>query len=125
MLKGYLWICVFINAGIGVGCWIDPLGVLGPTGISVLGPNGLVELRAMYGGLEVGLALFLVWCAMDDRRFRTGVMAMTLMLAGLSLSRLVTWLVFMPEGQLHPFLIVIELGGAIIGGMLLWRTRSI
>ncbi len=124
-MKVYLWICVFINAGIGVGCWLDPLGVLGPTGISVLDPNGLVELRAMYGGLEVGLALFLAWCAMDDRRFRTGVMAMTLMLVGLSLSRLATWLVFMPEGQLHPFLIVIELGGAITGGMLLWRTRSI
>ena len=125
MLKGYLWICVFINAGIGVGCWIDPLGVLAPAGISVLDPNGLVELRAMYGGLEVGLALFLVWCAMDASRFRTGVVAMTLMLAGLSLTRLATWLVHTPEGQLHPFLIILELSGAIIGACLLWRTRPI
>jgi hypothetical protein len=48
----------------GFGAWLlaDPAGGLGKVGISGTGP-GLIELRAFYGGMELGLGAFLLACA--------------------------------------------------------------
>ena len=50
---------------LGFGGWlvIDPAGGLAGVDIGATSPAGLVELRAFYGGLEVGLGLFLLACA--------------------------------------------------------------
>lgn len=120
----FLGVCVVINAAIGLACLWDPVSTLEPMGLAVIDNAGLVELRAMYGGLELGLAFFLAWCIRDESRLRTGVMAMTVMLVGLGVARLGAFYVFQPEGSLMPLLILIELGGAGVGSVLLWRTRA-
>ena len=50
---------------LGFGGWlvIDPAGGLAGVDIGATSPAGLVDLRAFYGGLEVGLGLFLLACA--------------------------------------------------------------
>ena len=59
---------VLILAGLGFlgfGAWllVDPVGGLAGVGIAGTTAAGVVELRAFYGGLEVGLGLFLLMCA--------------------------------------------------------------
>ena len=59
---------VLVLAGLGFlgfGGWllVDPVGGLASVGIAGTTPAGVVELRAFYGGLEVGLGLFLLMCA--------------------------------------------------------------
>ena len=56
---------VLILGVLGFGGWlvIDPAGGLAGVDIGATSPAGLVELRAFYGGLEVGLGLFLLACA--------------------------------------------------------------
>ena len=53
-------------AFLGFGLWLlaDPGGALGRIGIQAHSITGLVELRAFYGGMEVGLGLFLGACAL-------------------------------------------------------------
>lgn len=46
------------------------------------------EIRAMYGGLEIGLAVFLVWCARAQTRFEAGLMASALGFLGLASGRI-------------------------------------
>ena len=50
---------------LGFGVWLvfDPVGGLAGVGIAGTTPAGVVELRAFYGGLEIGLGLFLLICA--------------------------------------------------------------
>jgi hypothetical protein len=50
---------------LGFGLWLafDPVGGLAGVGIAGTTPAGVVELRAFYGGLEIGLGLFLLICA--------------------------------------------------------------
>jgi hypothetical protein len=50
---------------LGFGAWllVDPAGGLAGVDIGATSPAGLVERRAFYGGLEVGLGLFLLACA--------------------------------------------------------------
>lgn len=61
-------IIVLLLAGLGFlafGAWllVDPTGGLARVGIGSLNTGGTIELRAFYGGLEVGLGLFLLACA--------------------------------------------------------------
>ena len=61
-------IIVLVLAGLGFlgfGLWlaVDPVGGLAGVGIAGTSPAGVVELRAFYGGLEIGLGLFLLVCA--------------------------------------------------------------
>jgi hypothetical protein len=38
-------------------------------GFQITSPNALVEITAFYGGLELGLAAFLIWSALQPPRF--------------------------------------------------------
>jgi hypothetical protein len=50
---------------LGFGLWlvVDPVGGLAGVDITGATTAGVIELRAFYGGLEVGLGLFLLACA--------------------------------------------------------------
>src|SRR3990167_699882 len=50
---------------LGFGAWllVDPVGGLAGVGIAGRSAGGVVELRAFYGGLEIGLGLFLLLCS--------------------------------------------------------------
>ena len=122
MLKTYLWICFFVNAVIGIISLLDPVAFLGAVQIGVTEPSGAIELRAMYGGLQLGLAAFVFWCLRDEKRWHSGAMLMVLMLAGLGGTRLCAWLLAMPEGMMHPSLFTFELGGAVVGWVLMRRS---
>lgn len=124
MIRSILWLFVAINIGLGVGCLVDPIALLGPVGIRAEGAHGLIELRAMYGGLELGFGLFLMWCAKDPSRFRTGLMAAMCQVGGLGLARSATTLWMAPEGWLMPVLCAAEIGGAITCAVLLRRMSS-
>jgi hypothetical protein len=123
MVVGILWLFALINLAIGVGCLVDPLGLLEPVGVGALNSGGVVELRAMYGGMLVGFGGFLGWCALDAARARLGLLASVCTVGGLGFSRLVAWTITMPEGMLFPILFVVEIGGAVVGIVALWRTR--
>ena len=60
MIRFLVWIFVLINVGIGVACLVDPLAVLAPVGVTSLNDAGVIELRAMYGGMEFGFGVFLL-----------------------------------------------------------------
>lgn len=50
----------------GFGLWlvIDPIKGLGAVHIAPTHPAGAIEMRAFYGGMEIGLGVFLAACAM-------------------------------------------------------------
>ena len=50
-------------------------------------PTAVTEIRAFYGGLEIGLGAFLIWCCIARERVRTGLWAAALTLAGLAFGR--------------------------------------
>ena len=124
MIKTLVWLLLLVNAGLGIGCLIDPVSMLAPIGVTPVNDAGLVELRAMYGGLEVGFALFLGWCLYKPELLRVGLLAATLEIGTMGLVRLVTWLMLQPDGMMLPMLILAEFGGGCLGTLVLWRSRG-
>lgn len=84
------WVLVLSGLGFlgfGIAIVIDPARVLGSVGISGTAA-GLVELRAFYGGLELGLGAFLVACAWRAEWARAGLWLVALSNGGIAAARL-------------------------------------
>lgn len=73
--------------GFGLAIVAAPEAVLAPVGISGTAA-GLVELRAFYGGLEVGLAAFLFACAAKPAWRVPGLWSVALINGGIAAARL-------------------------------------
>lgn len=56
-------------------------------GIEMRSASAKNDVRALYGGAEIGLALFLAYCAGAPERARLGVLAAGAVLGGMTLAR--------------------------------------
>lgn len=74
--------------GFGVWLLLDPAGGLAGVDIAATTPAGLIELRAFYGGLELGLGLFLLACARIPGWQRPGLWLTALGNGGIGLTRI-------------------------------------
>jgi hypothetical protein len=88
------------------GSWLlaEPTGALGRIGIQARSAVGLVELRAFYGGMEIGLGLFLAGCCARPQWQPAGLWLVVLANGGAGLARL----------------FALWLGGAAMAGYLVW-----
>ncbi len=79
----------FVAFGILFLCWPDML--MPGVGIQAIDPQAQVEIRAMYGGLELGLGLLLLNCFSAERQ-RFGLLLSLASYGGLGLARLISML---------------------------------
>jgi hypothetical protein len=121
--QGVVLAFALIYAAVGIACVFAPVAALEPVGLAPASDLGRVEVYAMYGGLEFGMASFLAWTALDTSRVRIGLAACGLSIGGLGLGRLVGMLALGPPSGLMWGLCVIEIGGAIVAGTL-WRKTT-
>jgi hypothetical protein len=82
-----LWLSALVFATFGVLFLADPSGWASTVDVAAASATARAEIRAMYGGLELGMALFLAWCALDPARVRIGLTACVCFFAGLALAR--------------------------------------
>lgn len=89
MRFGRMVLAASIIAWLGLGSWlyVNPLELSG-AGLVADTANGRTEVRAFYGGLEVGIAAFLIWCLVRPERTRTGLVAALLTIGCTGLGRL-------------------------------------
>lgn len=117
---------VLLLAGLGFlsfGAWflIDPISPLAAIGITVSGDPAATEFRAFYGGLELGLAAFLITAAFRPSWRMPGLWLALLSNGGIALGRLIGVAV---DGVWVPFFtyaLVWELGFVVLAAICLWR----
>jgi hypothetical protein len=119
-------IMLLMLAGLGFlafGVWliVDPVGGLATVGIAALNPAGLIELRALYGGLELGLGVFFLLCASRPAWRRPGLWAVLLGNGSIGLTRLAGIALGGVFTSFFAVALVWELGFAGLAG---WALRS-
>ncbi len=52
-------------------------------------PAAIADIRAVYGGMQIGFGVFLAWCGLSIPRVRTGLLAALMVLIGLATARII------------------------------------
>jgi len=86
--RAYLYFVGVMGLVFGVWYLIAPVAWTDPTGFGPLGPNALTDVRATYGGFQIGLGLFTVWAAADPARVRMALVLQALTIGAIASCRL-------------------------------------
>jgi hypothetical protein len=112
-------------AGFGAAFAAFPAAMSAYVGIELPTPTAATDVRAVYGGLEIGFGIFLLACAFSRTWGLAGLAAAALALAGLAAARVGG---IVADGSPTPItfsLLAGELSGlAIAGGALLYERRA-
>jgi len=82
-----LGISAMVFIGIGVAFLVTPQSLLPRVNINATPGTALTDVRAVYGGLDLGIGLFLAFCFVRGQ-LRTGLVACVFTLGGLSCGRI-------------------------------------
>lgn len=117
----FLRISALILSAYAVAFLVNPhlLGRL--VGFSHHSPNTLVEVTAFYGGLELGLAIFLVWSSNDSSRVRTGLKMLFFVFLAAGVARAVGIVRFGFEDPSQPIVTALEICWAFVANWMAER----
>ncbi len=90
MSRAYLIVAGGMWMAYGIYMLLAPQALAGTAGVAAINLTGLIELRAMYGGLEMAVGLFAFTAAWVPGMARSGLLAMGLACAGLGVTRLLS-----------------------------------
>lgn len=119
-----LGLTALMHAGFGAAYVIAPVGMAKLSKFELTAPMAVTEMRAFYGGLELGWAAFLVICAVRPGWIVPGLAAVLCVYVGLIGAR-VLGIVLDKSGQgliLH--ILAVECVTAALAGVALALLRS-
>ncbi len=119
--QGFLLLCGLSFLLIGANTFHDPLAAMAPVELNINTVSAPNELRANYGGLQIGMGLFLLAGLCCKTMTRPALLAQALIVGGLALGRFVSIAL---DGQPNEFvqgLIVLESVTALLSLALFLR----
>jgi len=105
---------------IGLAFLAAPAGMAARVGLGLSGALADNDVRAVYGGLQLGCAAFLAACAARPAWHAPGLAAQLLLFGGLAAARFVSWAAVGTPGTLGLVLHGAEIAGLVFG-WLAWR----
>ncbi len=108
----------------GVAFLLAPTKLAAFAGITAAGKLGSIELRAFYGGIEIGLGIFLAVTAMRREWQLPGLLCALLSLLGVAAARIYGMTVEGWPGATVLLFLAIELAGVVAAGFGLMRMKK-
>lgn len=118
LARASLFITALVFGGFGIALLVMP-SLMEVVQVRIVGPEGAVEIRAFYGGLELGLACFFATAAMRADWLRPGLFLQIAALGGVVLGRVVGLVVDAEVGAQIYFFMSLEAAGAMFGAVAL------
>ncbi len=121
--RAVLWFSVVAFGFTGLVYVVSPIALLEVAGITGTA-SGLTDVRAIYGGFQLGLAAFLVWCVTSEERVVSGLVVLGLMLACIGASRIIGLTLDQAPTTFHLSNLAFEIPGATIAFIASRRVRA-
>ncbi|MBK7976388.1 MAG: DUF4345 domain-containing protein [Deltaproteobacteria bacterium] len=122
--RGVLMLGALVFAGIGIGCVLFPAELMSAVDLALPSAVARTEIRAFYGGLELGVAVFLTICAVRSDWVPLGLTALACLMSGMGGVRLIAALAAGREAWTQIPIALVELSGAALGVWSLRRVRD-
>jgi hypothetical protein len=106
----------------GLGCLLAP-SLFAQQAQFQTAPSALAEIRAFYGGLQLGIGLFLLWCLRTTSRTSQGLMLVGLAVGGAGLARIFGILIDHAPTSHHLANLGIEVVTVVLVAIALSRAR--
>jgi hypothetical protein len=87
LARTYLRILGAMTLVFGLVYLLAPSSMTDPSGFGPLGPAATTDVRATYGGLQIGLGIFLLWAAAEQTRVRIALILQALTIGAVALAR--------------------------------------
>ena len=102
---------------LGFGAWMatEPEALGRFVRFDTTDPLTLTEVRAFYGGLEIGLGLFLLGCAALGRALRPALILVALVFGLTAAARIAGIVLDRPDNRTVYAFLAVELLGAVLG----------
>ena len=84
----------------GVACVVGPASFSKQAGLSAT-PSALTEIRAFYGGLQVGVGCFLIWCVRQRTLTFAGLLLVAFAVGGAGVARALGMLIDQAPTAFH------------------------
>jgi hypothetical protein len=120
----YLWVNAALYLLFAAWVTLSPWRTAANIGFEKLSASGKSEYLVVYGGLELGLALFFAITALSDQHRRIGLIFALCLYAPIVLYRAVTVPLFWPVASTTLFVAALEVGLLLWGAVLLLRHAS-
>ena len=109
-----LFVCAVVFLATGVVFTVMPQAMFAPLGLEVADGAPLTELRAVYGGLELAIGVFLVLCARrGGDALELGLVLSFLLFSGLAAFRGIGMGIDVPQVPMMSALLLAESAGAL------------
>ena len=121
--RAVLGVSGLLFAAIGMVFLVDPLPWAAKVDLVMPTSTAVTDIRAVYGGLDLGLGSFLIWCVCHIQRVKLGLVAGLMVFGGLFMGRL--WGV-LATGDMSEIIVIlgfIEGLGIILHGVALWNMK--
>jgi hypothetical protein len=121
----WLWIVCILFVGFGVGFIVMPAELAElVTGAAPHEPSAIIDMRATYGGVALGVGLFIGLCARRSEWLRAGLVAALLTSACLGAAR---FLGIVVDGSPNAFMVVFllsEVASVALSAIALRQVRA-
>jgi len=111
-------------AAIGVAFLAAPQTMAAHVDVTLGSPTADHDVRAVYGGLQLGCAALLAWGALVPAHVRTALVAQLVLYAALAGGRILAWTLVGAPGSFGLVLHGGELLGLVVGAFALHRLRA-
>lgn len=121
----FLGLFGLVAMSFGIICFVDPGFLDAFAGVAATSTTGTVELRAMYGGMQMALGVLAFLGAFLPAFTRTALLATAMLCAGLGSSRLLGAIAASEVSSYTRGGLVFELGSTAIAVLLLRRSSHV
>ena len=106
---------------IAFGAWglLDPYGMVANLGLEIRDPAGATAIRAIYGGFLIGLGAFVLFCAANPARRRTGLTALLIIVSTILSARMFGWIIDGKPSSIQAAYAGIEVFSVVVTSLLL------
>ncbi len=119
-----LWALAVVFIAFGLIALIQPSAMTGPPGLDASADGAVTEVRALYGGLQLGLGALLIWAVLDPSRWAHGLLAYGFLIGAVGDSRFIGLLIDGNWTGFHLFALSFEWITASLALFLWWRLRQ-